>query len=213
MVVLPLHAAVIVNGLHSFVDQPDLAQRCLPLTMRCLDESDRRDEAALVREFETDMPYIFRGVLNLIAGVLTHLPTVEVTHPERMLDFSRWLAAMEKVHGAPPGIYQMEYSAALNAGMLDSLLEDPLAAAVMVLADGEVGVRWSGTPAELFQTLEHAVTRRTHYARDWPANEIALSKRLKSLRVAFRRQGVDVSSGRSRERWITITRLEGASDE
>ena len=212
-VALRLHVALVLNGLHAFVQEPDLAQRCLPLTMRPIDEGARRNEAALDVEFQADLPFIFRGLLDHIASVFTHLPAVQVTSPERMIDFSRWLAAMERVDGIPGDPYQTQYSEVLKSGMLDSLLEDPLAAAVLALVDGEPGSRWSGTPAELLRTLDASVTSRTHYSRDWPVNEIALSIRLKSLKVAFRRQGVDVRLSRSKKRLITITRVEVASHD
>ena len=42
---------------------------------------------------------------------------------------------MEKVYGAPAGVFQMQYSSSLNEGMLESLQENPLAAAVMAFAE------------------------------------------------------------------------------
>ena len=133
--VLWLHVALVLNGIHDFVDQPDLAQRCLPLLMRTFDEKDRLSEAAILQAFHADLPRIFRGLLDLIAEIMTHLPSVEVTNPERMIEFVRWLAAMEKVFGAPAGVFQMQYSSALNEGMLESLQENPLAAVVMAFAE------------------------------------------------------------------------------
>jgi len=44
-----------------------------------------------------------------------------------MLDFVHWLAAMEKVDGVPPGIYQATYSDALHQSQMDSLLDNSLA--------------------------------------------------------------------------------------
>ena len=40
-----LHVALVLNGIHSFIDQPDLAQRTLTLDMRSFDESSRKSEA------------------------------------------------------------------------------------------------------------------------------------------------------------------------
>jgi hypothetical protein len=88
-----LHASFILNGIHPFVDQPDLAQRCLPIHLQPIDQKNRQSEAELTSNFETDLPVIFRGLLNLVADVLTHLPSAEITNPERMFEFSRWLDA------------------------------------------------------------------------------------------------------------------------
>jgi hypothetical protein len=211
-VVLSLHVALLLNGIAPSLSEPDLAQRSLPLTLRQLDEGERKDEEALAREFEADRPIIFHGLLDLIAKILEHLPTVEVTNPERMLGFSRWLAAMEKADGVPAGVYQAQYSSALNAGMLESLESNPLATAIMDLVSGDKDW-WTGTPAELLEALDYRVNRRTLYSKDWPHNAIALSRRLQVLKPALRRQGIDISWSRGRERRITISLLGGASHD
>jgi hypothetical protein len=203
-----LHVALVLNGIHNFVDQPDLAHRSMPLHLLSINEKDRLSESELLRDFQTDLPAIFRGLLDLIADVMTHLPTVEVTNPERMIDFVRWLAAMEKVDGVPTGVYQAQYSAVLNETMLDSLQENPLAAAVMSFVDDNVAAVWSGTPTKLLQELSSFVGSRSQYSRDWPQTASTLSKRLSPLQAALRRQGIGVAFSRGKERMITITNLE-----
>ena len=202
----PLHVALVLNGIHSFIEQSDLAQRCLPMHLRTLDETNRRSEAAFLQAFQADLPRIFRGLLDLIAQIMTHLPSVEVTNPERMIDFVRWLGAMEKVYDAPAGVFQTQYSSALNEGMLDSLQENPLATVVMAFAEDLPDGQWTGTPTELLQALN---LRTGGSSRDWPQNPIALSKRLRSLQSALQRQGIDVQLSRGKERRVTITKMEG----
>ena len=208
-----LHVALVLNGIHSFIDQPDLAQRSLPLPLLSIDEKDRRSETEMSREFQSDSPKIFRGLLDLTADILTHLPLAEVTNPERMYDFSHWLAAMEKVHDLPAGVYQAVYSDVLNEGMLDSLMEDPLASAVMSFVSEKVDGDWSGTPSELLSKLNSFIGNRSRYSREWPQTPSTLSKRLKSLQAGLRRQGIDVQLGRGHERKITLSRMESATDE
>jgi energy-coupling factor transporter ATP-binding protein EcfA2 len=206
--VLWLHVALVLNGIHSFIDQPDLAQRCLPLNLLSIDGKVRRSESVFIREFQADLPRIFRGLLDLIANIMVELPSVEPTNSERMIDFVHWLAAYEKVDNAPHGAYQELYSDALKESMLDSLLENPLAAAVMsFITEQKTGV-WSGTPTDLLQELSLLVGNRSRYSQDWPQNPIALSKRLGPLQAALRRQGIDITLSRGRERKITITNME-----
>jgi hypothetical protein len=204
-----LHVALVLNGIHPFIEQPDLAQRCLSLHLLSIDEKERRSESVIIKEFQADLPRIFRGLLDLIADVMTHLPSVEVTNPERMIDFVHWLAAMEKVDGVPTGVYQAQYSNALNQTMLDSLMENPLAAAMMSFVDDNVDDYWTGTPTDLLQELNFVTGRKSRYSQDWPQNPIALSKRLRSLQAGLRRQGIDVELSRDKKRKITVARLEG----
>lgn len=200
-----LLSALLLNGIHTFVDQPDLAQRCLPLRMYSMDESNRKSEAQMWKEFEADLPVIQRGLFDLIAQILIHLPTVEVTAPQRMLSFVEWLAAMEKVQGIPVGIYQESYAAVLNEGQLDSIRDSVLGSAVLDFAAQLKGETWSGTPQELLNDLNTFMAFGLQRPpRGWPDNPIALSKRLSPLETALRTQGVVIRSERRKEREITI---------
>jgi hypothetical protein len=206
-----LHVALVLNGIHPFVDQPDLAQRCLPLQMQPFDETGRRSEGALLDELATDMPAIFRGLLDLIAKVLVHLPSVEPEHPARMIDFVRWLSAMEKVYGAPPGAFQLEYERVLTQFQRDSLQEHALAEGVLAFVDSLAHDRWEGTPEDLLERLCDVVSPVARRSRDWPSNPIALSKRLRSLEGGFRSQGIGIEFSRGKHRRITLIKLGGMS--
>jgi len=205
MTLLNLHVALVLNGIHSFIDQPDLAPRCLPIHLQPIPEERRRSDSALTQEFQADLPFIMRGLFDLIAGIFTHLPEARPTNPERMIDFVRWLAAMEKAHGAPTGVYQQEYSEALRHGQLDSLQENDLAAAILELVEDLPGGRWSGTPAELLTLLDGRVTKGTLRSKDWPVNAISLSKRLAVLEAGLGSQGVKITFSRGKQRSISIT--------
>ena len=212
IVALPVHGAIVMNSIHELLHQPDLAQRCLKITLLPIDPSKRRSETVLRQEFERDRPAIFRGLLELAAKALAHLPTVEVVHPERMYDFVRWLAALEKAIGAPNAPYQAAYSESLRRCMRGSLEEQPLAGAILDFVDSRTSSEWSGTPGDLLEELSNYAGRRAMFQRDWPANPSAMSKRLKTLVPALRQQGVELRFGRGRERQITIVRTSEGHD-
>jgi hypothetical protein len=209
--VLPLLVAVILNGIHAFADQPDLMQRCLPLRLEPIREDKRISETDLAAELEADLPAIQRGLFDLIAQIFAQLPNARVTSPTRMLDFSKWLAAMELADQIPTGIYQDIYCDALIQGQRDALLEGVLAAAVLELAESQQGIAWSGTPAELHNLLCSRATPGTKRSREWPQNPIALSKRLLPLQAGLLTQGIEVELGRGKERTVTITSSEKAT--
>ena len=210
--VLNVHVALILNGIHSFVDQSDLAQRTLPLHLEPMPEKLRKSDAELEAALVADLPQIQLGLFDLIAKIFEQLPHAEVRHPERMIDFVKWLAAMELVDGAPAGVYQGEYSYALKQGQLDSLQQSVLGTAILELAESSVDGVWSGKPADLLSTLDFAATPGMKRARDWPTNAIALSKRLQSLQASLLSQGVSVELSRGKHRTVTITRA-GAKNE
>lgn len=202
--IMNLLVALIVNSIHAVVDQPDLAQRCLALQTVVIPEERRKSEVAMAAELEVDLPAIQRGLFDLIAKIFEQLPHAKVTSPTRMLDFSKWLAAMELVDGAPAGTYQDVYCDALVQGQLDALLGNTLAAAVLEFAEIQPNGVWSGTPSELLNLLNFKATPGTQRSRDWPQNVIALSKRLLPLQAGLLTQGVFVELTRGKHRTITI---------
>ena len=194
-----LHVAMVLNGIHDFVRESDLAQRCLVLDMAVLPESKRKSEEDMVSEFETDLPIIFRGLLDLVANIIKEYPTAEVVHPERMIDFSKWLAAMEIVDQVDLGTYQSLYSSLINGAQLDTLMSNPLAVGMLDFCDDISPCRkWSGTPQELLEELKVSKDKQL------PQNPIALSKRLNSIKAALLSQGISIELTRGKSRQIKI---------
>lgn len=204
-----LHVAVILNGIHNFIDQPDLRQRILQVHPRPIGPSQRKSEEQLREELAIDQPYIMRGLYDLTAKVLEQLPHAELQNPERMIEFSQWLAALEKVDEAPTGVYQGLYSDVLRQGQLDTLMDNPLAAAIIQFADGQHEWPWSGTPTDLHNTLNRIVGVNTQRSREWPQNPIALSKRIAPLQAGLQSQGIRIELSRGKERTVTITKIGG----
>ena len=209
--VMRLHVAMVLNGIHPFISQSDLAQRCLPITLKPLSPSSRVSEKQLITDFQNDLPVIQRGLYNLIASILQHLPDAEVLYPERMLDFSQWLAALELALGHPKdrlGAIQEHYSEALKQGQLSSLQDNLLGATLIDFSESLGSNGWSGSPTDLYKKLSDQVLPSTTKSRDWPQNAIALSKRLHPLQPALLSQNINLSFTRGKSRTITISKIE-----
>ena len=210
---LPVHGAIVLNGIHQFIVQPDLAQRSLRLNLRTMDEKARRSERAMREQFAHDLPRILGALLDIVAGILTHLPDVVPEYPERMIDFVRWMAAYEPYLGAPNAPYQSAYSRALRLGHAQQPGGIP-ASCRGVRVDGRARPgRGLVDARRLVYGPWETAGRRAANSRDWPLNPSAMSKRLKTLQAAFRRQGLEVHIGRRRERRTTITRMGESTDE
>lgn len=206
--VMQLHAALLLNGIYTFVEQPDLAQRTLALRLDPIPEGNRHSETEMMKSFAEDLPAIQGALFELIAKIMVHLPDATVTNPQRMYDFVRWLAAMERAQNAPPGIFQDLYANVVNDSQLDSLMDNSLGAAVLEFAEGLKAEPLSCTPAELLGKLNEMRSISQHRPpRYWPENEIALSKRLAPLQAALMTQGVHVEFKRGKKRKIIITKI------
>jgi hypothetical protein len=199
-----LHGAVILNGLHPFINQSDLAQRCLTIELLPISKDQRQTDAELQEQLHRDYPDIYFGLLDLIAKVFAVLPDIQVKEAERMAEFSKWLAAMEVVQGVPEGTYQKHYSDQIVNGQLDALQDSLFGNEI--LAFGKKQVRpWTGTPTQLYQALSEFALPHITKSREWPDNAIALSKRLMPLVASLDAQGISVQFKRGKNRQIIIT--------
>jgi hypothetical protein len=201
-----LHAPLVLNGLSNLVNHDDLAQRSLILNMKPLPHESRLSALEINESFNHDLPKIIGGVYQFIANILAKLPEAKVTHAQRMLDFSKWLAAMEIVDGAPEGVYQHIYSENIINAHFAGLSENLLGAAVIELVEYLNGREWEGTPTALLHQLAQmeCVNPRSS---DWPNCPIKLSKRLKTLSTAFLTQGISIAFHHGKERVIRINKL------
>ena len=201
---IPLHGAVVLNGIHSVVNQADLAQRSLFITLDTIKPENRKTDAAINRELQEDMPKIFRGLLDLIAKVLQKLPEVHLEKAERMAEFSEWLAAMELADNAPEGSYGDFYAELIAEGQLDSLQGNPLAMAVISFANKGGADGWTGTATELLSLLSREVPMETTRRKDWPTTASAFSLALAKLESSLNTQGVFLDKHRGKERQISL---------
>jgi len=206
--VIPLHVAMVLNGIHAFVSEPDLAQRCLPLYLKPISAENRKSELEMEEALARDLPVIQQGLFDLIAQVQVQLPNVELTSAERMIDFCKWLGAMELVNGAPVGSYQACYSDVLKQGQRDAIMDSVLGAAVLEFAEELGEEHWSGTPTQLLGQLSFGVDQDIKRSREWPNSAVALSKRLAPLQAPLAAQGISVEFSRPKERIITIKKME-----
>lgn len=205
--ILNLHVALILNGIHDFIDQPDLAERVLCMRMKPLGANTRISEAEMTQQFMDDYPEIFTGLIELTANILEELPEATPVVSERMIDFVHWLAAMERAEGVPEGVYQNEYARLLNETQLDSLMDDPVAAAIIDYFEREPEDELSGTPSDVLQTLTRTVSKRIQHWHRWPRNAISFSKRLQSLKAGLKSQGIVVDFERGKYRKLSIQNI------
>ncbi|SDK53541.1 hypothetical protein SAMN05192566_1562 [Methylophilus rhizosphaerae] len=207
VMVISLHGAVILNGLHPFISQSDLAQRCVTIELLPISKANRKADADFQQQLKADFVDIYFGLLDLISKVFAVLPNVKLKEAERMAEFSKWLAAMEVVQGAPEGTYQKYYSDQVVEGQLDALQDSVFTSELLNFAKAQVG-DWIGTPTQLYRALSDGVVCDGNRYRDWPDNPIAMSKRLVSLMASLEAQGIRLQMKRGKERQIIIKNLD-----
>jgi len=199
---------LVLNGIHDFIVEPDLAQRCVFIDLDSISEDKRIDEKLFTENFHKDLPSIFKGLLELLAKVLEIVDTVEVTHPQRMIRFVKYLAAIEQVAGLEKGSLQKAYSDSLQDRQRDAVLSDPLGSIIYEMVTAGTRTDWSGTPTELLTEILSFFPEYDSRKRKLPDNPSMLSRRLQALKPGLLSQQVEIELTRGKTRKITITNLE-----
>lgn len=202
---LYLHGAMLFNGIHPFIGQSDFADRCLVLNLKPLEAKHRKSEKDMLAGFQKDYPVILRGLYDLIHKIFLQLPHAKVTSPSRMVDFCSWLAAMELAMGYPADSLQEIYDEFTREMQLESLQDNPLAAAILAFVENMTEPVWTGTPTKFYEQLDHLVSFQASKSSGWPSNAAVMSKRLHGLQAPLLSQGIGIELTRGKDRQIVVT--------
>jgi putative DNA primase/helicase len=101
---------IILNGIPSLTDRPDLADRALTIHLKAIPESERRPEDELLAEFEEARPRIISALCDAVSMALRNVDKVKIARSPRMADFVKWISAAEPGLGWEAGEFLAAYS-------------------------------------------------------------------------------------------------------
>ncbi len=175
----------------------DLADRLITYEMDVIDEYVPED--VLKARASEASGRLFGALLDLLAQVLEHLPTIVVNKPPRLAAYSRVLAAVDQVRGSKALDAYREQRGSLARRVLD-------ADVVAVRVEGFMANRqeWTGTAGELLDRLTPAPPERP--PRNWPRTPQGMGKALTKIAPGLRKIGIDVvrparEAGTGRRTW------------
>ncbi|KRQ14273.1 hypothetical protein AOQ71_13300 [Bradyrhizobium manausense] len=197
---------IILNGIPSLTDRPDLADRALTIHLKTIPEDARRPEDELEAEFEAARPRIISALCDAVSAALRNVSTVRLERSPRMADFVKWITAAESGLGWEAG----DFMAAYNTNRRDvseTVFEaDSVAVAIRSFMANEhpTAAGWEGTPTELLGELNNRVTEGVRKSRSWPMTAQALGNRIDRIAPLLRAKGFTVERMRSTVRTIRI---------
>lgn len=198
---LLLHAPLLLNGIHFFVTESDLASRCFKVGLVPMADDKRRAEDELKQELEAALPEIFGSLLTLASKALVEEKTAKVKYPARMMDFAKWLAAIETVLGVGEGKLQKAYKANVKNIMASGTEDDSLTVAMQKLIKSAANDKvWKATPSRLLETLQHH--ENPMYL---PRGAAALTSKLKAQESSLNANGVYFKIGRDTDRYVMVS--------
>ncbi len=189
---------VVLNGIAVVATRPDLIDRVVHADMPTILAEARRDDADTSAAWERDRPKVFGALLDLFSAALAILPSVKLTHKQRMADYERFGEAVARALGFAPGDFQRDYAELVRAG-IDRALESNAVAQVLdkYFEDRITPWNWQGTAGQLYDLLntQHVPDRST-----WPRSPKGLADQLRRIAPAYRVKGIEITHlGHSRE--------------
>lgn len=189
---------VMLNGIAVVATRPDLIDRVIHVDMPTIPPESRKDDADTSAAWELDRPLVFGALMDLFVDALRILPSVKLTHKQRMADFERFGEAVSRALGFAPGDFQRQYAELIRAG-IDRALESNVVAQVLdkYFEDRILPWTWQGTAGQLYDLLN---TQNMSDRGSWPRSPKGLADQLRRIAPAYRAKGIEISHlGHSRE--------------
>lgn len=209
-VIFDLTRPVILNGIDHLAERPDLADRAIVLNLPPIDESARREEADIYRQYEEERPYILGALFTAVSQAMSRLPEVRLARKPRMADFAIWATAAEQSFGFQSGAFMSAYAGNRAEAVQETLESDPVSAAIIALINQEqIDGQWTGTAQDLLQILDGKVDDKVKKSQEWPKTPKSMGSRLRRLATFLREAGIRVTfwpKGTRGRRALTIIR-------
>jgi hypothetical protein len=194
----------ILNGIEDVITRPDLADRAIFLTLPYVDETARRPEKEIWREFGIAQPRILGTLVEAASHGLRMLPAIRLQRLPRMADFALWATACETAFW-PAGTFLRAYEANRRAAIENVIEADPVASRVRDILTAQT--TWSGNASDL---LRIGVDPASPRDSGWPNSPRALAGRLRRAQTALRTLGIEIAFGREGRAGTRIIRMSAS---
>lgn len=187
---------VLLNGIPSLLERPDLMDRAITFTLPRIDPDQRQTEGDFWDGFERARPAIFGAICDALSAGLRYRHEVVLDELPRMADLVIFMTAVERGLGQEEGAFARAYNKNLRTAMIDLAAADPLVDAILKVIANKT---FSGTATELLRKIREVLPDRDRPPRGIPRLPNRLSGALRRLAPALRELGIDVDLGSGRD--------------
>lgn len=183
-----------LNGIAGVAERPDLRDRALFVELPPIPDHRRLEERVLWGEVGSIVPGVLGALCDAMSIALRRQGEVRLPSKPRMADFARLVTAAEPSFGWRKGTFLAAYTDNRKGAMEFAAESDPVAVAVVALAN-EHG-HWRGSTSELYGALCDLVGDATFRTKVWPKAANSMSARLALLAPVLRGVGLEVRRSR-----------------
>lgn len=193
---------VILNGIDDLASRPDLAERCIHLTLPTLQH--RVTEAELAKSFSVDASAIMAALLDGLSMALRDSETIQLGKLPRMADFAKWAAAGVPAMGFTSEQFMEAYRRNQSEAVALGLESSSVASGIRKFV--ERSGTWKGTSRELLSRLNHNANDDDRNLPGWPRSPKGLTTILRRLGPSLRHVGIDCTYTRdAANQYITLS--------
>lgn len=202
--VLQAMRPIILNGIPSLTERPDLASRAVTVRLRPITETERRTEQEFWDDWATTAPRVLGALFDAMSTGLRRLPSVKLDRSPRMADFARFATACEPGFGFEAGAFLAAYQSNQADTNETTFEADPVAVAIRDLIRADYPTGWNGSATDLLAALNLRTGESIKRLKLWPPTAASLGNRVDRLAPVLRAQGFVVERRHSGTRTISI---------
>jgi hypothetical protein len=129
---------IIINGIEELATRADLTDRVFAINLTSIEDSIRKSEEDLYKEFEEAKPRILGAIFTAMSTALRNLPNVKFENGSpRMIDATRFITAAETALGWDSGRFLREYQNYQLQSQLDNIEASHIGRALIKLMNNE----------------------------------------------------------------------------
>jgi hypothetical protein len=198
-IIVELKRAVILNGINTPSDRPDVQDRTLPIELDRIPDKDRRPERKLWAEFDKEHPGMLGAAFDALSATLRTYDELDIGNLPRLADWGEYAAAAYVHFGWTVKDFRedwLEIVGKQNQGSLDGS-----AVAQTILSIMSEHTVFEKSPGELLEVLEtEAEKLKINIKRDkkWPGSPSWVWRRIKEVLPALNAMGIEAEDDHKR---------------
>lgn len=208
---IQLNTRLNLTSINMPTNRPDLYDRSIVLTLKRLDENERKTEEEVIALFEKDLPKLLHAIFDTLSKAILVRSKLMVEKLPRMADFALWgYAIAEVLNYGGEGF--LDVYCKNQQELTDKVIEEDVLATTLITFCNSY--YFLGSMTELLVDLtKYAETQGVDTTHGWVKTPGTLSRRLNELETLLNEYGIHFNrtkpgGNRTIELW-----LEGATYE
>jgi hypothetical protein len=206
-----------LNGINLATTRADFLDRSLVIKFKRIEESVRRKEEDIKKEFEALKPLVLGHIFDILVKVLKYREELKDENVlkkglPRMADFAEWGEIISRCLGNEKYKFIEAYEEN-RADQNDEVIEaSPVAESLLLFMNEKTqGYVWEGTPTKLYKELTDIIDQtKPELKRSnlWPKASNKLTSKINEIIPNLKDNGIDIITGEKNREGNRIIRLE-----